>query len=188
MNALRASSAKDILAICRPRGSVPSRSGTLKTLAGKHCQTLIQVTGCYPTTVPNNLPIPEVRAIASAPGYHADCPRRTLHLLLLHRSRREMRERPTTRRTRWVQRARGRHDDHEQGHRRTSENETADVSAASTGRAVVIFEIPELIVCMSAQGIFCHQLLGGFPRKSSIDTTFDRRFRLARRARIRDSR
>jgi hypothetical protein len=43
MNALRATSAMDILAICLPRGSVWSRSGTLKTLAGKHCQTLIQV-------------------------------------------------------------------------------------------------------------------------------------------------
>ena len=43
MNALRASSAMDILAICLPRGSVWSRSGTLKTLVGKHCQTLIQV-------------------------------------------------------------------------------------------------------------------------------------------------
>ena len=43
MNALRASSAMDILAICLPRGSVSSRSGTLKTLTGKHCRTLIQV-------------------------------------------------------------------------------------------------------------------------------------------------
>jgi hypothetical protein len=35
----------------------------------------------------------------------------------------------------------------------------------------------QLIVCMSAQGIFRHQFLGNLPRKLSIDTTFDVDFR-----------
>jgi hypothetical protein len=35
------------------------------------------------------------------------------------------------------------------------------------------FRNSKLIVCMSAQGIFRHQLLGNLPRKISIDTTFD---------------
>jgi hypothetical protein len=35
------------------------------------------------------------------------------------------------------------------------------------------FRNPKLIVCVSAQGILRHQLLGNFPRKVPIDTTLD---------------
>ena len=52
-------------------------------------------------------------------------------------------------------------------------NVAAEVSAACTGRAVVISEIPSSSRAWAAQGIFRHQLLGNLPRKRRFDTALD---------------
>ena len=57
-----------------------------------------------------------------------------------------------------------------------TENVAAEVSAACTGRAVVISEIPSSSRAWAAQGIFRHQLLGNLPRKRRFETPLDVNF------------
>ena len=54
-----------------------------------------------------------------------------------------------------------------------TENVTADVSAACTGRALVIFEIPSSSRACAVRGIFRRQLLRDLPRKRLVDATLD---------------
>jgi len=54
-----------------------------------------------------------------------------------------------------------------------TENVAAEVSAACTGRAVVLAEIPSSSAGMGGQGVFRHQLLGHLPSQRLIDAALN---------------
>src|SRR5580704_8865986 len=127
-------------------------------------------TGYYRTTVPNNLPIPEVRAIASAPqNITRKVPRRTFAPpTLAPIAPRNARKPNDAADTMGTSAPAGDTTTMSKGIAAPTENETADVSAACTGRAVVIFRNPKLVARVGGQGVFRHELLGNLPRKGLI--------------------
>ena len=127
------------------------------------------------TTAPKSFPIPAVKAIANAPQNVTRAVARKTFAppALAPTAPRRARKPKDAANTTGTSALAGDTTTMSKGMAAPTENVAADVSAACTGRAVVISEIPEFIARVGGQGILCHQLPGNLPRKNLIDAALD---------------
>lgn len=129
----------------------------------------------YQTTVPNNFPIPAVIAIANAPQKVTRAVARRMcappaFAPIAPRSARKPNDAAETMGT---SAPAGDTTTMSKGMAAPTENITADVNAACTGRAVVISEIPSSSRAWAVKASFAISCFGNLPRKRLIDTALD---------------